>query len=41
VAYALAFDASGQIRWYRAFNEGVPAGETKQQPNGTSPFSWD
>ncbi len=34
VAYALAFDASGQIRWYRAFNEGVPAGETKQQPNG-------
>ena len=34
VAYALAFDTSGQIRWYHAFNEGVPAGEAKQQPNG-------
>ena len=34
VAVAVAFDASGQIRWYRVFAEGVPAGETKHQPNG-------
>ena len=34
VAVAVAFDASGQIRWYRVFAEGVPAGETKRQPNG-------
>lgn len=34
VAVALAFDGSGQIRWYRAFRAGAPAGETRQQPNG-------
>src|SRR2546430_639343 len=34
VAYAVAFDSSGEVRWYRAFAEGVPAGELKQQPNG-------
>ena len=34
VAVAIAFDGSGQIRWYRAFAAGVPAGETRQQPNG-------
>ena len=34
VAYAVAFDPSGQLRWYRAFAEGVPAGDLEQQPNG-------
>ncbi|HEU4643714.1 MAG TPA: aryl-sulfate sulfotransferase [Gemmatimonadaceae bacterium] len=33
-AYGVAFDSTGQVRWYRGFNEGVPAGEFKQQPNG-------
>ena len=30
---AVAFDESGNIRWYREFR-GADAGETKQQPNG-------
>ena len=34
VGVAVAFDGAGQIRWYRAFAAGVPAGETRQQPNG-------
>jgi hypothetical protein len=34
VAVAVAFDEAGQVRWYRAFPTGVPAGDTKQQPNG-------
>lgn len=37
VGYALAFDPSGQLRWYREFREGItgmPVIETKQQPNG-------
>ena len=33
-AYAVAFDSTGAIAWYRAFSEGVPAGEIKQQVNG-------
>lgn len=33
-AYAAAFDSAGDLRWYRAFAEGVPAGEIKQQQNG-------
>lgn len=35
-SYALAFDSTGELRWYREFSgyEGVPTGETKQQPNG-------
>lgn len=34
VAFAVAFDSMGAVRWYREFTEGVPAGETKQQANG-------
>jgi hypothetical protein len=34
VAYAVAFDGLGIIRWYRAFPGGVRATETKQQVNG-------
>ena len=33
-AYAVAFDSTGALGWYRAFTEGVPAAETKQQSNG-------
>ncbi len=34
VPYVLAFDSVGRIRWYRAFDRGVLAGETKQHTNG-------
>ena len=37
VGYALAFDRTGQVAWYREFREGIsgmPVVETKQQPNG-------
>ncbi len=37
-AYVVAFNDSGQIRWYRTFAEGVPPAETKQQ-SGISPSS--
>jgi len=33
-AFAVAFDSTGAVAWYRAFKEGVPTGEIKQQPNG-------
>jgi arylsulfotransferase ASST len=33
-AYVIAFDAAGQIRWYREFAGGLPPGEAKQQLNG-------
>lgn len=34
VAFAVAFDSTGAVSWYREFTEGVPVGETKQQANG-------
>lgn len=33
-AYAVAFDSTGEVRWYRGFAEAVPSVEVKQQPNG-------
>lgn len=33
-AYVVAFDSTGAVAWYRAFDEGVPPGEIKQQANG-------
>jgi hypothetical protein len=32
--YVVAFDSTGRIAWYRAFNEGTGIGEIKQQENG-------
>lgn len=32
--YVVAFDSTGRLRWYREFPGELPAGETKQQPNG-------
>ena len=34
VAFAIAFDQSGNVVWYREFDYGVRAVETKQQANG-------
>ena len=34
VGYTIAFDGRGAIAWYRAFHDGLPVVETKQQPNG-------
>jgi hypothetical protein len=33
-AYAVAFDSTGQVAWYRAFPGTIPAEEVKQQTNG-------
>ena len=33
-AYVAAFDSAGQVAWYRAFTDGKPAEEIKQQMNG-------
>jgi hypothetical protein len=33
-SYVVAFDSAGVLRWYREFAGELPAGETKQQPNG-------
>ena len=33
-SYVVAFDSAGALRWYREFHGELPAGETKQQPNG-------
>jgi arylsulfate sulfotransferase len=33
-AYVAAFDSTGHIAWYRAFTDGKPAEEIKQQLNG-------
>ncbi|HEX6537422.1 MAG TPA: aryl-sulfate sulfotransferase [Gemmatimonadaceae bacterium] len=33
-AYVVAFDSTGEVRWYHGFDEGVPVGEVKQQANG-------
>lgn len=33
-SFVVAFDSTGQLRWYREFPGELPAGETKQQPNG-------
>ncbi len=33
-AFLVAFDRSGEIRWYRGFDEGVGPVEAKQQPSG-------
>jgi hypothetical protein len=32
--FVVAFDSTGQLRWYREFPGEMPTGETKQQPNG-------
>ena len=32
--FVVAFDSTGQLSWYREFPGEMPAGETKQQPNG-------
>jgi outer membrane protein assembly factor BamB len=33
-SFVVAFDSTGAVRWYREFPGVLPAGETKQQPNG-------
>jgi hypothetical protein len=33
-SFVVAFDSTGRLRWYREFAGELPAGETKQQPNG-------
>jgi hypothetical protein len=33
-SFVVAFDSTGRLRWYREFPGALPAGETKQQPNG-------
>lgn len=33
-SFTVAFDSTGQLRWYREFAGMLPAGETKQQRNG-------
>ncbi len=33
-AFAVAFDSTGAVAWYRRFDEGVPPLEVKQQPDG-------
>lgn len=33
-SFTVAFDSTGQLRWYREFPGELPAGETKQQKNG-------
>jgi hypothetical protein len=32
--FVVAFDSTGRLAWYREFPGEMPAGETKQQPNG-------
>src|SRR5215204_5581587 len=32
--FVVAFDSTGRLCWYREFPGEMPAGETKQQPNG-------